>query len=403
MEKDFGWVTAHINDNPAQLRLKYSGKIPAADLDWAIRQIECRQKFGKKLAGTLLLCPDFDFPSVLSGEQSTSDALAEFHTSLLPEATTSLADITAGLGIDAMHMAKHAGNVTAIEITPETATALESNAKACGLQNIKVINTSAENFLDLARTRYDVLFIDPHRRHDDGSRAYALADCRPSVPELIPLIKEKAKSLIVKASPMLDITHTLASLGESVCISQIIAVGTATECKEVVVCAQTDATGADNALIRAVTIGSNGDTISDFRFTRSQEQQSTLPSPSMPIAGGYICEPSPQIMKTAPWKLLASKYGLGTFNPNTHLYHCATATEDFPGRCFQIIEILPYASKYIKRVKSRFPALKITARNFDISADALRSKLGVRDGGNHRMFAITGPGNQKYMIITLDK
>ena len=54
-------------------------------------------------------------------------------------------------------------------------------------------------------------------------------------------------------------------------------------------------------------------------------------------------------------------------------------------------------SKHNKRYASRYPRVSVTTRNFDISADALRGKLGVKDGPR-RLFAISGNDNDKYLI-----
>ena len=103
-ETYYQWIESHLSDDPAALRLKFAHRhddgIDYAD---AITQIECRRKFGKKLADTLASYPHFRFPSVLAGEQSTSDTLAAWHSSLVPEGIAA-ADLTAGLGIDVFHI-----------------------------------------------------------------------------------------------------------------------------------------------------------------------------------------------------------------------------------------------------------------------------------------------------------
>lgn len=120
------WVNAHIDDDPIKLRLKFAGKIPC--LDMALIQIECRRKAKKKLAETLQ-CKEFIFPTRLSEEQCTSDTLAAFHASLVNDGAT-VVDLTAGLGIDAFHIARKAASVTAVEQEPVIAEALRHNA-AC--------------------------------------------------------------------------------------------------------------------------------------------------------------------------------------------------------------------------------------------------------------------------------
>lgn len=55
----FNWVEEHRTDNPSTLRLKYGNKKEPIDYADAILQIECRKKFGKKLADTLAAFLDF--------------------------------------------------------------------------------------------------------------------------------------------------------------------------------------------------------------------------------------------------------------------------------------------------------------------------------------------------------
>ena len=103
------WVDEHAADDSKKMWLKY-GKTHAE----AIVQVECRQRFGKKLAATLLRVPQWYFPSVLSGEQATGDKLAAFHSRLVPECAR-MADLTAGLGIDVLHCSGIASHIIAVE------------------------------------------------------------------------------------------------------------------------------------------------------------------------------------------------------------------------------------------------------------------------------------------------
>jgi len=124
----FEWVRANANADPAALRLKYAGKQGSLDFNEAIIQIECRRKFGRKLGDTLSSFADFYFPSVLAGEQSSSDILADYHASLVPEGMT-VVDLTSGLGIDVLHMARRASSVVAVERNPALVEALRYNSR----------------------------------------------------------------------------------------------------------------------------------------------------------------------------------------------------------------------------------------------------------------------------------
>lgn len=232
----FEWVRANANADPAALWLKYAGKQGRLDFNEAIIQIECRRKFGRKLGDTLSSFADFYFPSVLAGEQSSSDILADYHASLVPEGMT-VVDLTSGLGIDVLHMAKRASSVVAVERTPALVEALRYNSRGLALGDV-VTSVCADciDYIDRCVAegrRFDMAFIDPARRAADGGRLYALADCSPDVVALLPKISQICNMLVIKASPMLDIAHTAASLQRTPV--SIAAAGTAAECKELVI------------------------------------------------------------------------------------------------------------------------------------------------------------------------
>lgn len=385
---DFSWISAHLSDDTTRLRLKYGHNY--AD---EILQIECRRKFGTKLADTLAANPEFIFPTALSGEQSTSDRLARFHASLVRHDKT-VADLTAGLGIDAMAIAVKADHVVAVERNEQVANALRINSDK--LDNFKVICGDCSDVIKIwgkDGRRFDCLFIDPARRTADGRRIYALDQCEPDVVAMLPDLQKATNRLIVKASPMLDVTHTLNLLPYAV---EIIVPGTPTECKELdIVCEFNKPIG--EPLIRAVTLGP--DFQSTFEFTKAEEAAAKTEF-GVPKPGDYIYDPYPTVMKAAPMKLLGERFGLKKLAPNTHLWTSDKLITDFPGRTFIATEILPYMSKHIKRYASRHHAVSVTTRNFDMTAGALRAKLHVADGPT-RLFAASTT-NERLLITCKD-
>lgn len=188
----FEWIKVNASVDPAALRLKYAGKEGAIDYSAAITQIECRRRFGRKLADTLASFPQFFFPSTLAGEQASSDKLASYHTSLVPEGMA-IVDLTAGLGIDVLHMAQRAASVVAVERNPELVEALRYNAAGLKVSDVvEPICADCIDFIDkcIAQHRhFDMAFIDPARRSMDGGRLFALADCSPDVVSLLPKLE----------------------------------------------------------------------------------------------------------------------------------------------------------------------------------------------------------------------
>ena len=378
------WARAHAGDDPAALRLKWAGKALPFPAEEAILQVECRRRHGKKLAATLAANPDFIFPTALSGEQCTSDALAAYHARLAAGCRTAV-DLTAGLGIDAMAIAATGAEVTAVERDERVAAALEANAP-----QLRVVCADCRQWLEsYTGPRLDLAFIDPARRSAEGGRVFSLADCEPPVVDMLPELRRVARKLIVKMSPMLDITHTLSLLPGA---SRMIALGTATECKELVAVVDFD-TPAAEPLITAST--PCGDLIS---FTPAEEAAAT-PTFAQPREGMTVYEPLPPVMKAAPFSLLCTRYGTAAIAANTHVYLSENPRPDFPGLARRIVAVLPYSSGVLKRFASAWPRAEVATRNFPVPAAEVARKLRVRQGSDTRVLAVTTAQGDKTLIV----
>lgn len=382
------WVRNHAGDDVSRLRL--SSVKEDFDIAEAITQIECRQRFGKKLADTLSRFSDFFFPSTLSGEQATGDLAASFHSRLVNPDDT-LVDLTSGLGIDVLHLARVVSRATAVERNPALCDALKYNAEGLNIRNIDVVSGDCRVLAETLKG--SVAFIDPARRADDGSRVFSLAECEPDVVAMLPTLAQNFGRLIVKASPMLDIAHTVSLLEGT---REVYAIGTPTECKELVITVDLSTSQTAQVKINAVTLFPDG-RILEFPFTKEEEDSAvSIQSDKGPRKGDILYVPYPATMKAAPVRILSQRFGLYKFHPNTHLYFGApNQREDgFPGEQLEIIDVIPWQSKNIKRFKSTYPKIAVSVRNFGMSADALRTKLGVREGGSTglRLFGI-GLGN----------
>ncbi len=396
------YIAANATADPAKLRLAAAGRKYDFEVADAILQIEARRKFGRKLATTLAACPHFRFPTMLSGEQASSDLLADYHAGLTAQGLTAV-DLTAGLGIDALHMCSRAAEVTAIERDERLCEALRANAAGLSVDNIKVECADCREFVDstVAEGRtYDVAFIDPARRAADGSRVFGFKDCEPDVAALLPKLRQMCRLLVIKASPMLDVTAAVQSLGATP--RAVIALGTPTECKELLFLVDFAAPEPAEPMLEAVTLAPDGSGATTFSFLRSRElaAEAVALQPAAK-AGDTVCEPSPSVMKLAPFKLLAQTWGLNGFGGGTHLFYRASPPQGaFPGRLFRIEEVLPYASKVIKRLSGRYPAAQIATRNFGISADELRRRLGMRQSDSVRIFGVTDSTGARQLVVT---
>ncbi len=119
----------------------------------------------------------------------------------------------------------------------------------------------------------------------------------------------------------------------------------------------------------------------------------------VPRAGDYVCEPYPAVMKAGAVRLVAQRYGLHKLAANTHAYFGIACPDGFPGEKRRVEQVLPYASKVLKRFRKDYPRIEVAVRNFGMSAEALRAKLGVGQGGGKRLLAVTDIANEKWLIV----
>lgn len=378
------FVGEHRADDPVRLRLKYHGEMPA----WqqaAIEHLDSLRRCGTKfVADGEDYTPDV-LPSRLSVEQSTSARIALFHASLV-SASSSVLDMTAGLGIDAMMMARRGCDVVAVELNTCHAAALRHNLSS--YDNVEVVEGDSVAWLENSDRRFDVIFIDPARRGAGDIRVYNIRDCQPDLVEIMPMLRKHTGRVVAKLSPMLDVTQTLRDLAD---VRTLYIVGDNTECKELLADIQPDMADRD---VEICVVGK-----SEFRFTLAEEQAS-MTRFGVPVTGDYIYEPSPAMMKAGAFRLLCQRYDVSALSANTHVYFSDVLHDDFPGHVYRADAVLSYSSSVIKRFAVNYPDVnEVAVRNFDMTAEALRTKLKVRKTGNRRVIGVLDGNGMRHLLV----
>lgn len=375
------FILKHSKEDPKSLILKYHGQDLGFDIDFAVMQIESRHKTFRKLY-PFIKNPDFLFPSSISAEQASHSAVAHFHASLITSGTT-LLDMTAGLGIDAMTMAGKASEVIAVEIDPLKCDVLTHNSEILGLRNMKIVRGDSIDWLNNCGMTFDAIFIDPARRDSANTRKYALHDCVPDVVSIQNFLKKRCGLLLIKGSPLLDITRTLLDMQDVRAIRAICVEG---ECKEVLI---EIGNSDDTLLMEAVDLHEDGSIKSRFSYSsrRDGEEESheiKYAAEEMLLPGIYLYEPNAAMMKLSPWRELQERYPcLLKLAPSSHLFISEKRLGDFPGRVLLVDEIVTGKDK--KRLKGE--RLNVVARNYPVSATDLRKKLGLLEGKDRFLFA----------------
>lgn len=344
---------------------------------WMLQQVEGRQRTHDKLP-TFAQIEDWWYPVRLSCEQCSSEATARYKAAIirqLGEKQDILIDLTGGYGVDTYFLSEQTAQAHYVERNEELCRIAQHNFQIAN-KPIHVHNTSAEDFLaqypmaGSAATdgqKHVVIYLDPARRDAHGGKVFRIEDCEPDVIKILPPLRAISSTILIKFSPMLDITSALQSLGNE---WDVHVVALHNEVKEIIF-----VTG--NNRIHAVNILHEGN--DQFSFTRSEEK-SALCAMADCICE-YIYEPNAAIIKAGAFRLVSERYQLHKLDHNTHLYTADQLIENFPGRVWQIIAQPIKNQRDIAALGIQRAA--ILTRNYPLTPEELRKKFKLQESDSH--------------------
>ena len=377
------FIAQHREEDVRTLALQ-AGRYPTVDMREVVTQIEGWQHARKKLPEWAAV-EGIIYPPKISMEQCSSEKTAKYKAGLV--AGKMFADLTGGFGIDFSYMARGFGEAFYIERNENLCDIATANFSRLGLDHVKVLNGNSEELFGTL-PRLDWIFVDPARRDSDGRKVVALSDCEPNVVELDLL--SKADMAMIKCSPMLDITMACRQLGS---VSSVHIISVNNECKELLIILNSgNFTGITTHCVNILKDGG----MQTFSFTQEEEDLASISYCSE--VGKYLYEPNASIQKAGCPKSLGAHYHVDKLHPNSHLYTSIEHVHDFPGRTFEIVEVLGFSKADIKRVQSLGKA-NITVRNFPENVQLLRKRLKLADGGENYIFATTLKDSSKALIV----
>ncbi|MFB9865287.1 THUMP-like domain-containing protein [Rufibacter immobilis] len=383
-EQEF--IFQHLQQDPAQLMLQ-AKRFPHLPMQELVSQIKARQKALQKLP-TWAQNPAVVFPVMLSLEQSSSEVTAAYKAQLVQGET--LADLTGGLGVDSFHFSRQFAQVTHVEQNTELQQIAQYNFQLLGASNIKSVNIAAEDFLQQLEAPLDVIYLDPARRGHSQERVHLLQDCEPDVLRLLPVLRQKARYVLLKTAPMLDLDLALQELKEVV---RVWIVAVQNEVKEVLYLIPAEAP-QEAPLITAVNLRPGQEPL-EVSFTQPDEEnaQATYAEPQR-----YLYEPNTALLKAGAFKWLSLEYKLHKLHRNSHLYTSIELCEAFPGRIFEIIAQPKANAKELHKLLPQKKA-NITVRNYPLTVAQLREKVKLKEGGSDYLFATTDLHNKPLLLL----
>lgn len=387
------FIRKHQSDDIRTLALQ-AKKYPNIDMPTAITQIAGRQVAAEKIPSWKEI-EDIWYPKHLSLEQCSSEITARYKASLLQG--ESLTDLTAGFGIDCSFIANNFKSATYVERQEELCKIAAHNFPLLNLNHITVRNEDGVAYLQ-AMSPVDCIFLDPARRNEHGGKTVAISDCEPDVAELEELLLSKANRIMVKLSPMLDLSLALKELKHT---QEVHILSVNNECKELLLLlgqeAPTEQAPPEEIPIHCVNLFTKRTQEEQhFVFTREQEQRNECTYTD--TLGNYLYEPNTSLLKAGAFRSIAAAYPVKKLHPNSHLYTSDTLITDFPGRVFRIVSQCSFNKKEIKENLSDLKKANLTVRNFPATVAELRKRINLTEGGDTYLFASTLNNGQKILI-----
>ncbi len=379
------FITQNLKTDPVKLILKGS-PFSEIEIKKLVEQIQAKKKAEKKLP-TWFKSNKVVYPPLLNLSQSSSEKTAEYKANLI--SGKSLIDITGGFGVDDFYFSQKVDKVIHCELNPSlSAIARHNFQQLSNQQNCDFIIGDGIDFLNNYTKKADWIYADPGRRSALGKKIFRLEETQPNVVKHLSLLQEKAKNILLKTSPLLDISQGIQQLKT---VKEIHIVAVKNEVKELL-WILTDKKPKE---IQIHTI--NFDTFKNQQYTAflAAENQQEI-TYSTPLA--YLYEPNSAILKAGFFKNMAVEFKLYKIAKHTHLY---TSDElvDFPGRVFKVINILPVHKKHLQ--KTGIKKANISTRNFPLKPAQIKKKFKLKDGGKTYLFFTENHLKEKIIIQTI--
>ena len=396
----------HADDDTARLLLGRA-TWPSIDMDLAVHTIEGRRRIRTKV-------PQWDgvpgmlYPTRLCTEQCSSAATARYKADLAARILASgtsgdaaptgrIADLTGGLGVDVWAFSEVAQEVLHNEMDPLLSDAVHNNFEELGIGNVVFRNAAvvptatlpAESAAGAAGSvasildgfRPDLIFLDPARRATDGRKVFRLEDCQPDVLTLLPELFEACPHLLLKISPMADISLVVNQLHPR----EVHVVGADGECKELLLRLERGWEGTCTLQVTELA-----EDTATLRFPLDIER-SAVPvyAAAIGLTDRLLFEPGKALAKAGLFNTISQQFGLLKLSRHTHLYLIPGKPGlDLAafGKTYQILEVHEFSGKALKALGKAWPQAEVTARDLPLSSDELRRRLGVRSGGDIHIF-----------------
>jgi len=327
------FINSNLKSDITKLILKGSS-FSNISIQEIAEQISTKVKCEKKLP-TWFSTANIYYPNKLNIEQTSSEITAKYKAKLV--SGNSLIDITGGFGVDAYFFSKKVKNVIHCEINQDLSNIVNYNLTSLKINNIATITGDGVEYLKKNEQKFGWIYTDPSRRNDAKGKVFLLEDCLPNIPKNINFLFQKTKNILIKASPILDIS---SAINELKFVKEIHILAIKNEVKELLFLLEKNFTQD----IQIQTVNFNKKENQLFNFNFNIEVSSTYSEPKK-----YLYEPNAAILKAGAFTNISHQLNIDKLHQHSHLY-TSDKIINFPGRTFEIKHSLSYDRKQLKKL-----------------------------------------------------
>ena len=312
-----------------------------------------------------------------AGLQQASDPQIRAYRSRTAGAD-SLLDVCCGIGSDAIAFAQRGANILGIDHDPV--------ALAIARHNAAVIDAHVDFRLGDARdslpSGYAAIFFDPARRDSDGRRIHHVERYQPP---LSTIRAWQARAIIVKLSPAVDLTQ-LADYG-----GQVEFISVSGQLKEALLWL---------ARPSSPPLATRIDASGVHHMAGGERFEIPLSEPR-----AWLLEPDPAILRSRALRRLAAQLGASLLDETIAWLTLDSAPETPWGRCFRVLDWMPFSLKRLRRYLLERHVGKVTVkkRGFPMLPEELIARLRLKGGGESRLLIATRCLGQHIIAVCADE
>src|SRR5690606_32423063 len=215
-----------------------------------------------------------------------------------------------GFSVDSCYMAQEAEIVVHCELNEGLSQIVKHNAEQLGVRNLVPLFIDGVKFVEAQEDdSLDYIYIDPSRRVNN-TRVFLLEDCEPNIVALQDMFLRKARYVISKISPLMDINSALLKLKH---VKLLYVISLDGDCKELLFLQ--DRTFEGETKITAIRL--SADQLQNISFT-PLEEKTTLVKTSAPLK--YLYDPDVAVTKCFVFYSITNTFTLFNLLNQSHLY-----------------------------------------------------------------------------------